>query len=472
MKDIKTKEKNNTLIKTLNKSLILTDKTKDTLVITKEKINDIPNKETQTEYGSQKIIKSTEQSARIATKIAEKGIKKAPENTIKTAKNTKKMASKSIKTVKKISKAAVKTTEKAIKTTKETVKTTVKATKVTIKATIAAIKAMIAGTKALIAAIAAGGWIAIMVIIIICLIGLICASIFGVFFSNETDSKSMTTVIGETNSEVYNKIEDIKVKNKYDEVDIESTYSNWNEVIAIYAVKYSEDDKYNITIIDEDNEQKIKNIFWDFNEIQYSTKTEEISEEETKTILSIKIISKTKEDLMKKYNFKEEAINQVNELLSKKYDTLWKNLIYGSLEGNHQIVEIAKQQIGNVGGEPYWRWYGFNERVEWCAVFVSWAANQVGLLNDKIPKFSGVNNGIEWFKARGEWQNKGYSPRPGDIIFFDWEQDGKPNHVGIVEKTEKGYIYTIEGNSTDDGCRAKKYSVNSDVIYGFGIPKY
>ena len=182
MKDIKTKEKNNTLIKTLNKSLILTDKTKDTLVITKEKINDIPNKETQTEYGSQKIIKSTEQSARIATKIAEKGIKKAPENTIKTAKNTKKMASKSIKTVKKISKAAVKTTEKAIKTTKETVKTTVKATKVTIKATIAAIKAMIAGTKALIAAIAAGCWIAIMVIIIICLIGLICASIFGVFF--------------------------------------------------------------------------------------------------------------------------------------------------------------------------------------------------------------------------------------------------------------------------------------------------
>ncbi len=472
MKDIKTKEKNNTLIKTLNKSLILTDKTKDTLVITKEKINDIPNKENQSEYGRQKIIKSTEQSARIAMKIVEKGIKKAPENTIKTAKNTKKMASKSIKTVKKISKAAAKTTEKAIKTTKETVKTTVKATKVTIKATIAAIKALIAGTKALITAIAAGGWIAIMVIIVICLIGLICASIFGVFFSNETDSKSMTTVIRETNSEVYNKIEDIKEKNKHDEVDIESTYSNWNEVIAIYAVKYSEDGKYNITILDENNERKIKNIFWDFNEIQYSIKTEEISEEETKTILSIKIISKTKEDIMKKYNFKEEAINQVNELLSKEYDTLWKNLIYGSLEGNHQIVEIAKQQVGNVGGEPYWRWYGFNERVEWCAVFVSWAANQAGLLNDKIPKFSGVSTGIEWFKARGEWQNKGYSPRPGDIIFFDWEQDGKPNHVGIVEKTEKGYIYTIEGNSTDDECRAKKYLVNSNVIYGFGIPKY
>lgn len=282
----------------------------------------------------------------------------------------------------------------------------------------------------------------------------------------------MTTVISETNSEVYKKIEDIKKKNKYDEVDIESTYTNWNEVIAVYSVKYSEDGKYNITIIDEGNEKKIKSIFWDFNEIQSSTRTEKISDDETKTILSIKIVSKSKEEIMNKYHFKEKDINQVNELLSKQYDSLWRNLIYGSLEGNHQIVEIAKQQIGNVGGEPYWRLYGFDHRIEWCAVFVSWAANQAGILNDKIPKFSGVYTGIEWFKARGEWQGRGYSPRPGDIIFFDWEVDGKPNHVGIVEKTEDGYIYTIEGNSTDDGCRAKKYQINSKVIYGFGVPAY
>ena len=331
---------------------------------------------------------------------------------------------------------------------------------------------MIASVKALVAAIAAGGWVAVVVIIVICLIGLICASVFGIFFSNETGSKSMTTVISETNSEVYNKIEDIKKKNKYDEVDIESTYTNWNDVIAVYSVKYSEDGKYNITIIDEGNEKKIKNVFWDFNEIQSSTRTERISDDETKTILSIKIVSKSKEEIMNKYHFKDKDINQVNELLSKQYDSLWRNLIYGSLEGNHQIVEIAKQQVGNVGGEPYWRWYGYDHRIEWCAVFVSWAANQAGVLNDKIPKFAGVYTGIEWFKARGEWQGRGYSPRPGDIIFFDWEVDGKPNHVGIVEKIEDGYIYTVEGNSTDDGCRAKKYQINSKVIYGFGVPAY
>lgn len=175
---------------------------------------------------------------------------------------------------------------------------------------------------------------------------------------------------------------------------------------------------------------------------------------------------------MKNLGFSQAEIASVNELLSDEYDSLWRNLIYGSLNGNKQIVEIAKQQVGNVGGEPYWRWYGFDHRIEWCAVFVSWAANQAGVLNDKIPKFAGVATGIEWFKSRGQWQGKGYSPRPGDIIFFDWEVDGKPNHVGIVEKTEGGYIYTVEGNSTDDGCRAKKYSINSNVIYGFGLPDY
>lgn len=172
---------------------------------------------------------------------------------------------------------------------------------------------------------------------------------------------------------------------------------------------------------------------------------------------------------MKDLGFSQTEIASVNELLSDEYDSLWRNLIYGSLNGNKRIVEIAKQQVGNVGGEPYWRWYGFDHRIEWCAVFVSWAANRAGVLNDKIPKFA---TGIEWFKSRGQWQSRGYFPRHGDIIFFDWEVDGKPNHVGIVEKTENGYIYTIEGNSTDDGCRAKKYSINSNVIYGFGLPSY
>lgn len=337
---------------------------------------------------------------------------------------------------------------------------------------------MIAATKALISAIAAGGWVAVLVILIICIIGLICASIFGIFFSNETGSKTMTSVIRETNSEVYMKIENIKRITINDQVEVESTYSNWREVIAIYSVKYSEDGKNNIIVIDDDNVSKVKKVFWDMNEIKHEVIRKQVKNEqnnmlETKMVLKINVVSKTKEELMKQYGFSDEQKKQVNELLSKEYDSLWLNLIYGSSSGNAQIVEVAKQQVGNVGGEPYWRWYGFNSRIEWCAAFVSWCANEVGLIKEgKIPKFAGVATGISWFKERGEWQEKGYSPRPGDIIFFDWEVDEKANHVGIVEKVENGIIHTVEGNSTNDSCREKQYDINSKVIFGFGVPAY
>ena len=89
-----------------------------------------------------------------------------------------------------------------------------------------------------------------------------------------------------------------------------------------------------------------------------------------------------------------------------------------------------------------------------------------------IPKFSGCQTGVDWFKAMGEWQEKGHTPSAGDIVFFDWEVDGKVNHVGIVEKVENGKVYTVEGNSTDDTCRQKEYSINSKFIFGYGTPAY
>ena len=116
------------------------------------------------------------------------------------------------------------------------------------------------------------------------------------------------------------------------------------------------------------------------------------------------------------------------------------------------IVGVAASQIGNVGGEIYWRWYGFTERVEWCACFVSWCANKCGYLDTIIPKFSGCSAGVQWFKARNQWAERSVTPEPGMIIFFDWDVDGLPDHTGIVEKSENGYVYTIEGN-TSDSCR-------------------
>lgn len=136
--------------------------------------------------------------------------------------------------------------------------------------------------------------------------------------------------------------------------------------------------------------------------------------------------------------------------------------------GNGNIVMVAKSQIGNVGGKKYWTWYGFNTKVNWCACFVSFCASESGDLDKTIPKFAGVNDGMTWFKSHDKWKGKNYTPSAGDIIFFDWEVNGRPDHVGIVEKAENGKVYTIEGNSRDE-VRAKSYSLDYKCIFGYGI---
>ena len=141
-------------------------------------------------------------------------------------------------------------------------------------------------------------------------------------------------------------------------------------------------------------------------------------------------------------------------------------------EGNAAMVAVAQSQIGNVGGAPYWSWWGLDYRVEWCAIFVSWVADQCGYLDAGVlPKMEGVRPYVDWFKDRDQWQGREYEPSPGDIIFFDWESDGLADHVGIVEKVEDGLIYTVEGNA-GDRCIEDSYPVGTAPVYGFGLPAY
>ena len=145
--------------------------------------------------------------------------------------------------------------------------------------------------------------------------------------------------------------------------------------------------------------------------------------------------------------------------------------VFYTPEDGDAIVDVALTQIGNVGGEPYWIWYGFTCRVEWCACFVSWCADQCGYLDSgAYPKFSGCVFGMQWFQQRGLWLDGSAEPMPGMLIFFDWAtQDGVPDHVGIVERVENNVVYTVEGNSKDM-CRQKQYSLGSRVILGYGMP--
>ena len=137
--------------------------------------------------------------------------------------------------------------------------------------------------------------------------------------------------------------------------------------------------------------------------------------------------------------------------------------------GNQAIVQVALSQEGNVGGQPYWSWYGFNSRVEWCACFVSWCAEQCGYIDAGIiPKFSLCSDGVNWFASRGQFQGGSYVPVSGDIIFFDWQGNGDVDHVGIVESVVNGRVNTIEGNS-GDMCRRRSYSIGYNGIYGYGL---
>jgi len=509
--DIKVRDVAKKSVKTIDKSAIAIERFKDTIVHTKEKTDKIANEETNiNEYGSNNIgyisNRATDETAYQFNKQGKKAFVQTRENVKKSkikikAIKEKKLAKKGIKqtkgvvkntkttiktskavadNTKKVAHQTVKASQRAMHYAKQTAIATAKGIKVAVKATITSIKAIIAGTKALISALIAGGWVAVVAIIIICLVGLLCSSIFGIFFSSEDTggTKTMNTVVNEINQEMENKIKNIQNSNTYDDYTINSDRTEWKEVLAVYTVKISKGtNEVDVITLDDNKISVLKEVFWDMNTISSEVKTEKIKNEdgveEEKKILHIKISSKSIEEMKKEYSFNTAQKNQLDELMSDEYANLWSSAIYGSPLGSPNIVQIALSQVGNVGGQPYWSWYGFNSRVEWCACFVSWVANQAGYIESNIiPKFAGCQNGIDWFKAMGQWKEKGYIPREGDIIFFDWEVDGNVNHVGIVEKVENGKVYTVEGNSTDDMCRQKEYDINSKYIFGYGTPAY
>lgn len=466
-----------------------------------------------TARNAEKTVKSTAQGTvktREAARAAAQGAVKSKEAVKAATKSTVKTAEKGIKTAQTTSKAAIKTTEQTAKATKAAAKTSVKtaqkaaqaakatakatahAIKAAVKATIAAIKAIIAGTKALIAAIMAGGWIAVAVILIICLIGLLVGSVFGIFFSGEDSGNGMTmqTVVREINADYDSRLDEIINGTSHNVLEMSGSRAVWKEVLAVYSVKTTTDpdNPQEVATMDDNKKQLLKDIFWEMNEISFRTesKTEtQITESDdghgnivetettvTQTYLYITVSHKTAEEMADRYGFNEEQRQQLSELLAEENNSLWSAVLYGITIGDGEIVTVALSQVGNAGGEPYWSWYGFDGRVEWCACFVSWCADQCGYIDSGvIPKFAGCVNGSQWFKDRGQWQEVGFTPEAGQIIFFDWEGDGETDHVGIVERCENGIVYTVEGNS-GDACRQRSYPVGSRSIYGYGIPAY
>ena len=447
----------------------------------------------KTRQQGQKMIKTTARNAEKAVKVTAKGTVKTTEKGIKTAQATSKAAIKttetSVKTAQAAAKASVKTAQKAAQVAKATAKATAEATKATVRATIAAVKAIIAGTKALISALIAGGWIAVVIILIVVLLG--CAvSLFG----GGSGSNAYTPVSAEV--EAYEPFIQKYAKQ----------YGIPEYVELIKAVMMQEsggrgldpmqaaEGSFNTRYPHEPNgikdpEYSIECGVQELKAALISAEVENpIDMEHIKFALQGYNFgngyiswAKTNYGGYSYANAVEFSTMQASRLGWDSYgDTQYPAHVlryypYGrafTSGGNQAIVEVALTQLGNEGGQPYWSWYGFEGRVEWCACFVSWCADQCGYIESGIiPKFAGCVDGANWFKGNGQWQDRNYEPQAGNIIFFDWEGDGETDHVGIVEKCENGVVYTVEGNS-GDACRQNQYAVGSSSIYGYGVPAY
>ena len=437
-----------------------------------------------------KGIKSTARSVGgKSAKQAQRTIKTQKE-AVKTAKVTTQGAIQTAKRTEQAAKATIQATRKAAQSAKEAASATVKAVSSTVKTILATL-------KTLIAALAAGSSVALIAVVVICLVGLLVASCFGIFFSGEDSGTGMTMpiVIREINEEYEARLEEIKTSTPHDILEMSGSRAVWPDVLSIYSVKTTNDpnNAQEVATMDEGKKAILTDIFWDMHDIRSWTETDtstitvetegedgSIVEEEvetTTTTLYITVGHKGVDEMASMYGFTPEPRSQLTELLSDDKRSMWSSVLYGIGIGDGDIVTVALSQIGNVGGDPYWSWYGFDSRVDWCACFVSWCANECGYIEDGIiPKFAGCSTGFQWFSDRGLWQGNSYEPRPGDLIFFDWDkegrgQDGAPDHVGIVEKVENGYVYTVEGN-TGDSCREKSYALGYYEIFGYGTPAY
>ena len=486
------------------------DATRKTVARTRQGVESFKMKRAEKSLRNQR--RSTAQSAIRTLERTEKGIKQSATSssgkTVKQGvKGTIKNSTRTLKTAEHTSKTAIKTTEHSAKVAHQTAKAsaqaakrvaqaskkaaeaTARTAKTAAKATSTAIKGIIAGTKALIAAIIAGGWTAVIVIVICVLLGAAVA-----LFGGGTENSGFTPVSAEV--EAYT-----PTLTKY-----AKEYGIPEYVELLKAVMMQESGGRGNDPMQASEGSFNTKYPREPNGIQDPDYSIQCGVQELKaTLLSAEVKNPVDMENIKLalqgYNFGNGYISwakqnyggysyanavefstmQAQKLGWEKYgDTQYVSHVlryypYGrafTSGSNQMIIEVAKTQIGNVGGEPFWSWYGFESRVEWCACFVSWCADQCGFIESGIiPKYSLCTGGADWFKKNNQWRDKTVEPEAGYIIFFDWDNDGTIDHTGLVDKCENGTVYTVEGNSSDQ-CRERTYSVGNSTIYGYGVPAY
>lgn len=387
MKDIKTKDNSHKGIKTLNKVSVWTERVKDPVSYLNDKANEISTNDSNiNEYGSDKIKyysnRAKDEGINITGKTVDKGKaffkSKLKNKKLKKSNNVDKIKTK-VSSLKNVVQSFKKTPQKAKQMVTQAKKLAMSMAKTSKRIIVAVSKGVVLGVKALISSLssligllASGGAIVMIIIVVICLIAALLGSFFGIFFSNDSDSRTMTSVISEINQEVYKKVDTQRLLSQADEIVFETTYSNWKEVIAVYSVKYSNDNSEDAQVVmylDDKNVSKLKTVFYDFNTIttevrsesdenQSSTPTFDAdsvqSQNQSKTVLYVNVVSKSLDEIMDSYNFTDKQKDQIKELTSSEYDDMWSNLLYGSETGDYiywrqKGASWSNIQLGNSG---------------------------------------------------------------------------------------------------------------------------
>ena len=312
-------------------------------------------------------------ASKIRTKnTAAKAVKGKPQKAVKTAsrsmkgvKNSAKgikTAQRSAKTAQQTAKAAAKASQKAAQAARTAARATVTGVKAAARVTVAAVKATIAAVKGLVAAIAAGGWVAVVIILLICLIALIVGSCFGLFFGSDSTGTgtSVTQAVATLNREYMAHIQEIENTTAHDRQEITSNDGvlsiNWEDVLAVFSAKVTgAENGSQVASLDDAQVDELRNIMWEMNAIASSTRTEsheveitEVGEDGkettrtetvTETILVITITHKTAEEMAQQYRFNARQNEYLALMSEPENQNLWAELLGGFVGGGGEIID-------------------------------------------------------------------------------------------------------------------------------------
>lgn len=328
--------------------------------------------------GNPQSVKATEKTAKTTAKAGQKA---AQVKSISATKNAER-------------------TRKAAQHIKTSAQKAGKAAKAFARALAKVVKATIAAAKSLVSAIIAGGWIAVIVIILLCLVGAVAGSFYGIFFSTETSDTGMniTSVIQEINAEYDSRINELKSADTYDSVEINGSKANWKDILSVYSVKVSTDpnNPQETATMDENKKSILTGIFWDMNSISSSVETRTETQEVTTTdetreevtaqqevplkVLTITITDKTAEDMANEYAFDDVQKKYLTELMSNSNDKLWASIIYnvgsntsridiGSLNFENETANDTQKKIVAVATNS--EYYGISASSGYCQAWVA-----------------------------------------------------------------------------------------------------